>query len=540
MKKNPLIYQIVFSFFILSFSSCINQDFDIDDEKLDKNVTLGNSINLPVGNIQKIIVSDELRKVYDELKSGDDGVLYIEYKGEFPVEFPRMDFPIEEDETHREITNISGEIPLTGAGGSRELIKSTMEYKLTVPELEEIKVDAKKIVFNSLDLNVGFRLTGISLDAEEGAEVIVTLTFSEHYGIEGSSTVTYTIPFAELNKESENSFYYPSEKVQVSSYTFDPDKDGELTYTLALNTGSATRLTASDPHFSLVLKPENPKPDISYLECSLKGTKEFDGGVDGFGDLEKSFSPGDVLKFNNPSLSLNLTTKLGTDFKLGLDLSKTIEGDEKIVASLDDDKLLSFEKPEFGFPKTETYSLTPENLVNFDDIISTPFPTELDYVVKLSFDDDNAKLSPEQLDLSADYTFKIPFDFKEIDLSLKDTITNLFSEDIYDQVFSHTKKSVSIQADVVDVSIGDGGIGLQISAAILDANFNEIIDFGDVLKENKTLSIAIEGDDLEKMKDARHLGFVFRLSGQGAIKESDYIEIKGVRIVSESGIHYEF
>ena len=89
-------------------------------------------------------------------------------------------------------------------------------------------------------------------------------------------------------------------------------------------------------------------------------------------------------------------------------------------------------------------------------------------------------------------------------------------------------------------SIGDGGIGLQISAAILDGNFNEIIDLGDVLKENKTLSIAIEGDDLEKMKDARHLGFVFRLSGQGAIKESDYIEIKGVRIVSESGIHYEF
>jgi hypothetical protein len=262
--------------------------------------------------------------------------------------------------------------------------------------------------------------------------------------------------------------------------------------------------------------------------------------VDGFGDLKDAFSPGDVLEFKNPSLSLNLTTKLGTDFKLGLDLSKTTGNDGEITASLGDDDLFSFRKPEFGSPKTETYSLTPANLKNFDDIISTPFPTALDYAVKLHFDDANAKLSPEQLELSAGYTFKIPFDFKNIDLSLKDTITNLFSEDIYDQVFSHTKKSVSIQADVVDVSIGGGGIKLQISAAILDANFDKIIDFSDVLKEDKTLSIAIAGNDLEKMKAARHLSFVFRLSGQGKIKESDYIEIKGVRIVSESGIHYEF
>jgi hypothetical protein len=41
------------------------------------------------------------------------------------------------------------------------------------------------------------------------------------------------------------------------------------------------------------------------------------------------------------------------------------------------------------------------------------------------------------------------------------------------------------------------------------------------------------------MKKARHLKFTFTLSGSGAIKRDDYIDINNVRLVSSKGIHYE-
>jgi hypothetical protein len=542
MKKSLLIHQIIFSCFILSFSSCINQDFDFDDEKLDTNVTLGgDSINLPVGNIEKISVYKELQKLYDQLEIGNDGVLYIEYDGTFPVEFPNFEVPeIEPTKRLSSIKKLNGEIPIESIPeDGLELITDNIENLKIDPKLEDDELDfvPKEIEFSSFFIKVGLKLSGIDLNPEDNnAEVIVTLTFPENYSFESQpNTIEITVPFTDIKDE----VYYPSSgNIKVNSYTLGGSE--EITYTAVLKKGNANKLYAGAPTFYLIIEAaENPV--ISYLQGNLKGTKPFEGVVGGFGDLQDAFGNSDVLEFKNPSLALDLTTNLGTSFNLGLELSKSVESGNKTFASLDEENLLFFEKPGDGFTKIQSYLLTPENLVNFDKIINTPFPDQLDYTVKLVFEDEEAKLLPsDQLELSADYSFKIPFDFKEIDLSLKDTITNLFDEDIYEQVFSHAKKDISIEADLVDVSIGDEGIKLDISAAILDSHFNEIIDLGHVLKDNNTLLIAIKKDDLEKMKNARHLGFTFRLSGKGAIKKDDYIQIKGVRLVSGSGIHYEF
>jgi hypothetical protein len=538
MKKNFLIYQIIFSFFILSFSSCINQDFDLDDEKLDTNVTLGSSINLPVGDIQKISVYEELQKVYDQLKVGDDNVLYIEYDGTFPVEFPDFEVPeIQKAETKTSIP-LSGDVPLSSLL-EVPLLEDKIKDVITKPELEDndFEFDPIEIGFKSLTLKIGFELSGISLaPVSNTAEVVVTLTIPGNYSIDGqANTIKKTVPFVDIKPG-----YNHLGEIKVNSYTFVEDNE-DLVYKIVLEKGNAVSLTAANPIFTFVLEAENPKPEISYLQCSLSGTKEFTGKETGFGDLQGAFDSDDTLKFRNPSLVLDLATNLGVNFKLDIDLLRNAGSGDEISASLDDNNLLSFEKSADGSIKTQSYELTPENLVNFDNIISTPLPRELDYTVKLKLDDSNARLvSPGQWELSADYLFKIPFNFREINLSLKDTITNLFNEDTYEQVFSHTKENVSIEADLVDVSIGNGGIKLSISAVILDSKFKEIINLGSALKEDNTLSIAIKGDDLKKMKNARHLEFIFRLSGEGAIKKDDYIKINGVRLVSGSGIHYEF
>jgi hypothetical protein len=539
MKKDLLIYQIALGSFMLSFSSCINQDFDIDDDKLDKNVTIGNSINLPIGDIEKITVYDQIKELYKDLEVDDNGTLYIEYGGTFPVKFPEYDIPDIEDENKRkEINKFVGEVPLPPSPTQDykvDLIEeATTEYVLTIPELDDLNIqfDPKRMVFNALTLNVDFELSGIHVEPEDsGAGIEIKITFSKHYGVDGTDqTKTYNIDFAGDGSLGQ---------VIVNTYTFYPDEAGTLTYSLALKTGNATKITVEEgAEFNLKLSPANPKPDIEYIECSIKGENVFSGEVENFDKLQDAFGTNDVaLEFNSPSLALRLTTNLGTDFKLGFDMKKTV-GSEEVGASLGDN-LLEFENSGDGSAKTQSYALTPENMVGLGDIISTPFPTALNYDIRLKFEEDEAKLFPSNpLVLSANYKFKIPFDFNNIDLRLKETITNLFSEDTYDQVFSYTD-DVTIEADNVAVNIGGGNIKLDIIATILDSKSNPIINLDNVLKNDK-LSIAIKGDDLEKMKEARHLEFTFRLHGSGAIKNTDSIEIKGLRLKSGSGIHYEF
>jgi hypothetical protein len=140
------------------------------------------------------------------------------------------------------------------------------------------------------------------------------------------------------------------------------------------------------------------------------------------------------------------------------------------------------------------------------------------------------------MEITADYSFKIPFDFDEISLSLSDTITDLFTGDTYDQIFSYID-DIAIEADFEN-KIGGNGMEMKISAVILDSDNKEISGLLETKSENNKLSIAITNG--KSLKEARHLAFTFTLSGQGAIKKGDYIEIKNLRLVSSNGIHYEF
>lgn len=541
MRKNFLIYQIIFSFFILSFPSCINQDFDLDDEKLDTNVTLGDGINLPIGDIEKISIYDELLKVYDALKIREvDSVLYVEYGGTFPVEFPAFEIPTPGNKIEA-TTNINlpslleGNIPADLLPLSLFLDQSE-SYEISRPGLGEtngLQIDPKKVGFKSFVLGVKFKLTGLEFPgATEDAKLVVSVKFSKHYGIKDANSdneIIIPILISELKLNN-----YETGTIEVDSYSFEEEGESGLTYKVTLESENAIQVSATSPKFTFILDPGEGELSVSYLECSLNGEKEFSGEENGFGDLQGAFGDGDILAFRDPSLTLDLTTNLGADFKLGLDLNA---GSDDKHAFLDN--LLSFEKSADGSTKTESYLLTPEELKNFDSIISTPFPEKLDYTVKLIFNDQKARLLPsDQLELSADYSFKIPFDFKEISLSLKDTVADLFSEDTYEQIFSHID-DVSIVADL-DLNIGGGGIELVVDAAILDSDKNKIPGLVDVSRDGNTLLIAIKDDEGEEMKKARHLELTFWLSGGGAIKESDYIKINKLRLVSSSGIHYEF
>lgn len=521
MKKNFLICRIIFSFFILAFSSCINSDFDLNDDKMDPTVDVGDSISVPVGDIERIVVYDKLVKLYDKIKVREDGVLYVKYDGTFGVEFPDFEFPkIEEIEINvNEIPLSNGELPFVDVDN---LIENSEEIKISKPDLTdgELEFDPVEIGFSSLTLDVGFIFSGV-VPNNDDAQIVVTVKLPESYVVDGERELTKEFPF--------DGKPHSLGKIKVNSYKF--AGDGTLSYRVGLKKNGADLLTVNDPQLKFTLKAESPNPpEISWLKCHLSGSKTFSGTESGFGDLLNVFGENDTLQFSAPSLSLHLNTNLETSFKLGISMSDG--GSSPLKDSW-----------EFKKPSHDTvFAAKPEML---KDLISTPFPEKLDYNVSLEFDkEEMTRLLPkDQMVFSADYSFEIPFSLDRINLSLNDTITDLFSEDTYEQIFRHIG-DIFIKADLKS-SIGNGDITMDISAAILDSAFVEITPLVtvkvDKISEDRDslLTIEIKSEEAEKMKKARHLAFTFRLSGSGDMKKDDYIEVKNLRIISNKGLHYE-
>jgi hypothetical protein len=537
MRTIFLSYLAVFSLFILSLSSCVNHDFDLNDKYLDNSVTFGDSINIPIGSIQPISIYEELQKVYEQIQVGDNGILYIGYDGTFPVEFPKYEISsMDKTETVTDILGLSGMVTISPETEEFPLLSDAeTTYEVIRPELVEdadFEIDPKKIEFETFIINADFKLPNINFNSMgDNARLTVSLTFPDNYILENSiAGDSHTIKgFAYIKNITGD--YCSLGKIRIKSYTFDENTDPGITYKVALEgSGEEIKFTANnDPKFMLLLEGEKESISVSSLDCTINGIKEFEGTEDGLDGMQSAFDENNILEFKNPSMDVNLITNLGSYFELGINMSK-----ENTNASLNSPLLFT------NSAEKQHHTLSTEDFTDLEKLVSTPIPDMFEYKVSLIFKNQNAKLpSPSEITMETDYSFKIPFDFSRIELTIKDTIADLFDEDIYNMVFSHTKKNVAIEADLVDISIE--GVDLEITAAILDADFKEIFHVDSEVKDQKpNLSFAIEGNNLEKMEKARHLEFSFRLSGEDAvITDKDYIEIKGLRIVSSSGIHFE-
>jgi hypothetical protein len=521
-KKVFYFFAVFFSFFILLFSSCVNNDFDLGDG-LDTNATFGNGIQLPVGDIQKISVYDELLKVYDQLTVGADDVVCVEYDGTFPIEFPKFDL------AEIKGVDLSPNIPLSGntqlsqiAGNELLLLADDIEPVIDEPKLDadEFAFDPKEIGFKTLTMDAEFKFTGLSISPQNNnVQIVVTLDIPANYNTDGEAKIEKTFAFNDVVVDGK---YHLLEEIKINSYTF--GGDGNLKYSVVVKKGNAV-LTASNPKFYFRLQAKNPKPDLSYLECTLDGSKTFEGEIS-FSDLQSSFSESDVLRFKNPSLSLDLKTNLSANFDLGIDLSKG--------------NLSTFMEGSFAPAGADLQKvLTPKDQEKFNEIVSSPFQNSLAYTVNMIFKKDEvARLAPkDQFEFSADYLFRIPFDFNELNFSMNDTIMDIFSEDTYDQIFSHAD-DITIVADLIN-TIGGGDIKTDITAVMLDSTGREIPGLIDNTNhQENALSITINNNE-EAIKKARHLAFAFRLHGSGVIKASESIELNNLRLVSKKGIRYE-
>jgi hypothetical protein len=572
MKKQNLFFLSILCIFVFFLPSCIDHKYDLTDENLDKNVVFSpDGIDIPIGNIDTIYIGNELKELFDNedgrLQTGPDGVFYIEYSREFPpIEFPEYEVPrFGKQSTDPVDINLPGQFE-----GKATLPPSTIPivpefktgYEVTRPVFsggKGIEIALKKVQFvkDSYRLNVTINLSGIRFLGETaGANLILSLQFPSDFVFEnksginklanGETKIELTAPLGGFS----NGAYTLPDVAALSSYTYNDNDNDSLTYSVQLIVPSPLSVEITgEPKYSMDFSVSNDDVRIDNIKASVKGTESQSGEIDitKFTDVFH----GNVLAFKNPSLLLTLQSNLQTGFNLDMNMSAHDTDGEIGKAAIED---LNFAKPTSNQVEETSYLLSPSRV----DIpewrefklnnLFRGVPQTMNYSFDAKFADDDVTLLPGGQVLSAAYTIKLPFDFEELNLEISNTITDLFSEDMYSSFFEYAKGNVKIQADNVAISLGNE-MELSVIVEILDGNYEEIGIEKQEIKlnsgpTNTGFAVEIKHDDMAKMGNARHLKFAFKLSGEGPIVDTNYpnsayIHIQKVRIVSDGGIHFE-
>lgn len=549
MKRFNLISQLILCLFILVLSSCKDDKYDLDDDNLDKTgVFSPGGVNVPIGDMEQISIIEELRKNYDgEVIVDQAGNVCVEYLGSIPVEFP--DYTLSGIDAFEETTGIglvSGNITIPSNQTISLVAEEVSTYKINDPKVSDRPdwiINAKEVGFNLFKIQVSMRLSGITYTNAGEAQLKLKLQLSDHFTLADKTIVENKIELlANLSEVRPGEIYTFSKIIEVESYSYSNDDTNFIYGVDLLTNNTPLQVNNTNSELSVFLNANDGTWTAKYLKASIEGKELVDGSIAGFEELHNSFGDG-ILSFRDPSFLLTLNTNVGSDFGLNFDLSR---GSNKAYLETP----LLFTKPSvLGVSKETNYLLAPENstlpdavpFVNMRELIAT-IPDRIDYNIEMHFKDENATLLPlEQTELSVNYLVKLPFDFENLDLTITDSADDIFGEDIYEDVLQYAEKSIAIEADDVTISV-HGAIKLSVDANILDANRRVLISKLNVLDldAKPNLSIKVEGDEIELMRDAKHLEFKFTLTGNGAIKEEDHIKIEGLKLVSDGGIKFDF
>jgi hypothetical protein len=547
MKKTHSIFLLLAGLFIFSLSSCIDSSYDLDD--LDKKAVFSpDGIDIPVGNLERIWLAEEIRKSYNgEVFGTGDEVLYIKYGDIFPATMPTYEMPDMEDVVVE--NTISLLINASVSPSKLDLISNeTFVYKLNETEFDDEEkwdVELKQINFAAFVIDIQLDLSEMSFGETGKADYLLTVDFPSSYQLLGGNRIEKTINVRDFKNGS-----YVLKGIQIQSYNYASNEEN-VSYSLALNVTEDIQVTTTNPVFQMKIIVDNENVMINSLACSLKGSEDFIDKVTDFEDFNEAFgNKNNYFEFKDLFVEFSVKTNLGTDFTTKIN---GISADNQAPISLEEP--LIFDKPSpLGTlnPKTTAYVLSanrPENVNekdwrNFDITkLITSVPKAINYDITLNFDDENALLLYQGTVFDAEYEMKIPFDFTDLRLNVENRVADLFNEDLYDQLFKYAEGNLSIQADLVDIVVGEE-MEIVLQAKILGANNQDLgVNIEPItLKQGTNIekfALEIKNEDMEKMKNAKHLEFVFTLIGKGALTGNDYIDIQKIRIVSDGGINFE-
>ncbi|MDR3218480.1 MAG: hypothetical protein LBU22_05780 [Dysgonamonadaceae bacterium] len=569
MKKKILFVQLALSFFILFFSSCIEHDYDLTDDKLDKNVVISpDGANVPIGDLERISIFEELKKQYNDIKDDDDDILYIEYSGNFEgLDLPSYDiFHVEQQSTKKISVNFPKVINIPAPINNQALLLNpeAIAYKLPVPEFDENwSFKPEEIKFDNFMVKARFQLSGVNYVSGD-AKLILEFDFpTEYFTVKGGNNGKIR---REVVLSKTNDMNYVLSEIAIESYRYPKaGAEAHIAFQLYLDVANSFSGTANQPTFQLFFESDNNGNLINSVRGAVSGKKSFTGAIKNIDGLNSSFS-GNKLEFGNPSLCLTLHTNLGADSKLDIDKIDAHNGTDPLSLK----GVLDFAKPTtIGAVKATSYYLAPYlsthpgdlpsgskgEILAIDNLFKSgngSIPKKIDYAFTLNVHDEQAVISARGMTMEGNYVFKLPLLFDNLSLAIDAPPISLGNEYLHKMLFQYQKEKIALKADIVNVVIGtdtqqNTELNIIAEVELLDAK-EQVINVSGVKTpvvnlhngENKDFSIDIVKDYLDKAENATYLRFRFTLAGGNiALTKNDYIDIRGLRVVTDGGIHFE-
>ncbi|MDR2804589.1 MAG: hypothetical protein LBB85_02955, partial [Dysgonamonadaceae bacterium] len=441
MKRPVLFFQWILGVFCVLLPSCVDHDYDLTDENIDKEAVFSpNGFNAPLGNIDTLFIGNELRKFLADKEievrtDPNSGVFYVEYTGEFPVEFPEYTVPVfEEIETERvDIEEIipnawEGRYPISFLLPSGQTIPIVSDkhasYNLEKPYFrtpkEGLEVSIDRTYFNNCKLTIMVYLSNLQFSGT-GAEIRLSMDFPDNFifrdhpqdPVTGKTHIEQVVNVAEF---AGNYRCIVTNIANLEFYAYQVE-DVQLDYNVQLHVTQPTNVSITDtPQFHMDFAIDNSNVSVEYVTGAAKGVETISGSI-ATGDFTDAFKE-NILAFRNPSLHLNLQTNLRSDFNMDMTfVSKKENNSEIATASISD---LEYNKLASNAMNEANYVLSPQ-VTGVDywkefalNTLFTEIPHSIAYELNANFDDDNVILYPEGLTLSVAYTLKLPFDFDEL------------------------------------------------------------------------------------------------------------------------------
>jgi hypothetical protein len=553
LSKKLLLLMSV-SVFLLS---CMDNKYDIDELNKEAVWSPG-GINLPIGNVKPFLLENELKKLFDDetvLKTDGNGVLYMEYSGSFAFDIPDIATTLDEGDLSQGVnvpmssalTTLITSSPIKLTGAIQVAPTTSFSYDLPEPDIEagsewDFTVDSVGLTNCSLKANftLGFNVD----DRGTKTKLKVVFTFPPEFVLKNSgNTIT-----KEIDLGTENNVLL----AELAGFN-STNTSTNVSYSIELAFGDNTyvsRRGSAAPYFDMELFVTNPQLTTIKARVSIADQEIADDKIE-IGDLSEALGEHGIIVPDNPSLTVTANTNLDLGLEIVPDKIKAVKNGTSVreVGGGSTYMKIPANTPSVYLFAAHYDGSVPENHFISLDIGSLvkEKPDEIAYSFKANaITDKVVYFQAGNINLTADYTFKIPFSFREINLDIEPVILeDVFDGDIAEDIFKENSGGVTIYADTALISIGDNDSDLSINfnIAYLDEDKNVIKDKTQIFKSGvNTLNFSEE--NLANLKNARHIQFSVQIvkadNGRPlTFTDRDKIVIRKLKIKKTGGLPFD-
>lgn len=452
---------------MLVFSACVNEEYDLSKD-IDTDMTLLKNVSMPLGNVEKISLSDILSLDEDGtsvIDKDENGYYIFSFAGDeisSEICIPGFDLSSSDGIQTEPVEVKFNTGPFAGLSNDKvsenivyseltgKLVQTSMDIQMD-SELPEQILDVRSVVIDA-NVNVTFSVNAGTVYVKEGFEIkfpdflsISNASSSDGIIMKDASTMVVNKDYM-VSSDNPLKVTLNLDKISVPEGSI---VNGHLLLNKDVSLTGDFYLSPSDfdvipEDLNIVIKADILDLDVISSEVKLDFTESIEGSSMSIGDLPDFFTGEDIcLDIHNPSLRFSIDNATPLSFDIMADIVAS-KGDESVTITLGED-------PKITIPASSSkdYCISKRASITSDIITQIVIPEISDII----------SIVPEKVD------------FKNISLSsANDDYINIITGEKYEAAISYefyaplafdSEMNLSFTSEVKDLGMSLEGIGVR-------------------------------------------------------------------------------